>query len=570
MAASIGSSVRSSVRSSIGAVLRIVGNAFVRLCGGPALGGADDPAAERARRWLAAAALLALFARGALVRWELLTASPYPLGVDGYFYPIQVRALLESGHLYYPASPLTFWLMAPLAALTGDPILGAKLGAALGGAAVVWPAYALGKRLGGGRLSGLVAAVVAVSSTGSLLLCAEFVKNAFGVTFGLAGLAALLAAVDAPSRRRWALAALAFGAALLTHKMATALVLVLGAPPLALFAVRRLRERRHGVARAAAALAALAAVLGAVLIVLGALAPGRFLSLAHLELLRGLFSGPWRLEAPALVVGTFVLPLGGEAWQAGAVCLGTLVASLVASLVLGRARRAHPERPAAAAAPPASRSARWPLLLLGILIAWPTLDVEDPQGLAFRLRVIAFVPLALGAALAAGLLLERMRQLAPQRAAAGRAVAAALVVALAAWLVVAPSRLERGVVYAHPAMIAAVLALGSAVPPGDLVVVSERHIAFMATWYTRLPTAVHATGDPARRWRLMPLAFIGSDTPLSRAIDAARRQPALVAPRGLHPKHHNGLVVMPEATWQWVLTQLPPKPRRYYEAWRAL
>lgn len=557
-------SLRSSVRASVRALRRVSGCAV-----GPGLGEADDPAAERARRWLAAAALLALFARGSLVRWELLTASPYPLGVDGYFYPIQVRALLESGHLYYPASPLTFWLMAPLAALTGDPILGAKLGAALGGAAVAWPAYALGKRLGGGRLPGLVAAVVAVSSTGSLLLCAEFVKNAFGVTFGLAGLAALLAALDAPSRRRWALAALAFAAALLTHKMATALVLVLGAPPLGLFAVRRLRARRHGLARAAALIAALAAALVAALIILGALAPGRFLSLAHLELLRGLFAGPWRLEAPALVVGAFVLPLGGEAWQAGAVCLGTLVASVVAHLVPSAARRARPA--AAAAPPPASRAARWPLLLLGVLIAWPTLDVEDPQGLAFRLRVIAFVPLALGAALAAGQLLARVSRLAPARAAAaGCAVAAALVVALAAWLVVAPSRLERGVVYAHPAMIAAVQALGSAVPPGEPVVVSERHLAFMATWYTRLPTAVHATGDPARRWRLMPLAFIGSDTPLSRAIDAARRQPALVAPRGLHPKHHNGLVVMPEATWQWVLTQLPPKPRRYYEAWRAL
>jgi len=30
-------------------------------------------------------------------RWRLLTASPFPLGVDGYFYPIQLRSLLERG-----------------------------------------------------------------------------------------------------------------------------------------------------------------------------------------------------------------------------------------------------------------------------------------------------------------------------------------------------------------------------------------------------------------------------------------------------------------------------------------
>ena len=68
---------------------------------------------------------------------------PYPVGVDGYFYPIQLRSLLEHGHLQYPPSPLTFWLMAPFAAVT-DPITGAKLGAALLGALVALPAYAVG------------------------------------------------------------------------------------------------------------------------------------------------------------------------------------------------------------------------------------------------------------------------------------------------------------------------------------------------------------------------------------------------------------------------------------------
>lgn len=500
-----------------------------------------------------------LFARGAQVRWELLTASPYPLGVDGYFYPIQLRSLLEHGHLYYPASPLTFWLMAPLAALA-DPIIGAKLGAALAGAAVVWPAYALGQRLGGGRLAGLVAAVLAVSSTGSLLLSAEFVKNGFGVTFGLAALAALLAALAHPSRRRWALAALALLAALLTHKMATAMVLVLGAPPLLLLGWRRLRGRRHWLLLGAAALAA-------GLVVLGALAPGRFLSLDHLALARGLVFGDARWDAPALAIGTFELPLGGEGWQAGVAAQLALVMLVHAWVRRRSARRAALRQgaPAAkeAAAPSALPSAL--VVALGLLVALPTLAVDDPQGLGFRLRIIAFVPLSLCAAIAAG----RALPLVPPRLA--RAARAALVVALALWLLRAPTRLDRGVVYAHPAMIAAVCALASAVPPGDTVVVSERHIAFMATWYARVATSVRpGAGEPARRWRLMPLAFIGAGSPLSRAIDAARAQPRLVPPRGLHPEHHNGLVLMPEATWQWVLTQLPPKPRRHYEAWRAL
>ena len=583
-------------------------------------------------RWVTAAALVMLAAHGVWVRWELLTASPYPLGVDGYFYPIQLRSLLERGQLYYPASPLAFWLMAPLAALT-DPITGAKLGAALGGAAVVWPAYALGHRLGGGRVAGLVAAVLAVSSTGSLLLSAEFVKNAFGVTFGLAALAALLAAIEgvsgsrtkgpdegaagassgsrtrgaAGARWRWVGAAVALVAALLTHKMAAGLVLVLGGPPLVWMGWRRWRGQRHWLVAAAGA-------AGVGLVLLGALSPGRFLSAEHFALGRGLLWGSWRWDAPALAVGTFELPLDGEAWKAG-------VASALAAVMLGwrRGRSGRKAEPgsgsgsgsesatgsgsgsesatgsgsesatgsgsgsgsATGSASPLALSA-WLLVALGVLVAWPTLAVEDPQGLGFRLRIIAFVPLALTAAIAVGVALQLLPRPAfsssPSSSARHQRLArvallsrAAAVAALALWLAFAPTRLDRGVVYAHPAMIAAVCALSSAVPEGATVVVSERHIAFMAVWYARITTSVRPTaGDPAHRYRLMPLAFIGERSPMARAIDAARAQPQLVAPRGLHPKHPSGLVLMPEATWRWILTQLAPKPRLYYEAWKAL
>ena len=96
----------------------------------------------------------------------MLDASPYPFGVDGYYYPIQLRALLEHGALQYPAAPLVFWLLAPFAAVT-DPIVGAKLGAALGGALVALPVYGIGARLGKHRVAGLFAAAVAAMSASS-------------------------------------------------------------------------------------------------------------------------------------------------------------------------------------------------------------------------------------------------------------------------------------------------------------------------------------------------------------------------------------------------------------------
>src|SRR4051812_2662158 len=150
-----------------------------------------------------AAALLALVAWSFWQRWRLLTASPFPLGVDGYYYPVQLRSLLARGEFAYPASPLTFYLLAPLAAAT-DPITGAKLGAALWGAAIAIPAYGVGARLGGGRGAGLLAAAIATTSVGSAYLTVEFVKNGIGLTVALGALWLVLAAADRPTPPRLA------------------------------------------------------------------------------------------------------------------------------------------------------------------------------------------------------------------------------------------------------------------------------------------------------------------------------------------------------------------------------
>src|SRR5262245_47113913 len=165
-----------------------------------------------------AAALVALVAWSFWQRWQLLAASPFPLGVDGYFYPIQLRSLLEHGTLQYAASPLAFYLLAPFAALT-DPITGAKLGAALFGAAIAAPAYGVGARLGASRGAGLLAAALATTSAGSAYLTIEFVKNGIGLTVALTALWLALRAIARPSRPRVVAAIAAVLAAYATHKM---------------------------------------------------------------------------------------------------------------------------------------------------------------------------------------------------------------------------------------------------------------------------------------------------------------------------------------------------------------
>jgi hypothetical protein len=68
----------------------------------------------------------ALVAAAAWIRLRGLQVSPYPTGVDGYWYLIQVRALLDQGRLYYPSAPLVPCLMAGLS-LIFDPVLAVKV-----------------------------------------------------------------------------------------------------------------------------------------------------------------------------------------------------------------------------------------------------------------------------------------------------------------------------------------------------------------------------------------------------------------------------------------------------------
>src|SRR5205814_860925 len=107
---------------------------------------------------VAAVAGLAVWAFVVRARW--LFASPYPSGVDGYFYPVQVRALLETHHHYYASAPLVTWIMAAVAWIGRvDPITAAKLVAAAGTALATIPAYALARRASGGsRAAGVLGA----------------------------------------------------------------------------------------------------------------------------------------------------------------------------------------------------------------------------------------------------------------------------------------------------------------------------------------------------------------------------------------------------------------------------
>ena len=487
------------------------------------------PSSEWSARVAIAAALAALVAWSCWERWTMLAASPFPVGIDGYFYPVQLRSLLEHGTLAYPASPLAFWLMAPLAAVT-DPITGAKLGAALFGALIALPAYGVGAQLGRSRGAGLVAAALATTSAGSAFLTFEFVKNGVGLTVALTALWLVLRALDRPARGRSVMALVGVAAAVLTHKMAGAIVLAIAVP--AALAVTRDRRIVVGVG-----------VLAALALVLGLAFPERFVSPDDLALLSGMWTNEEHWAAPALVLPRTTLAMGHEA------AIGGALAVIAGGLLVRDRERSRSLRVAA-----------WIIVGFALVLALPWIDVRDPMGLGFRVRIIAFVPMALCGAIVATWLVGVTTLLVRDGVLA--------VVALAI-LIAMPRDRTQGKVVAHPAMVAAIQALD--IPPGATAIVPERHLMFMVAWYTRAPARLAPDAVPRdQRVRVMPLAFIGAGSPLDEALTAARAEPSLAPPRGTHPRHPNGLVLVTEPTWEWVLARLPPPARDHFAAWPTI
>lgn len=504
------------------------------------------PRAATAAAW---AAVLALAAWSAWHRWQVLAASPYPVGIDGYFYSIQVRSLFETGALAYPAAPLTFWLMALATAVT-DPITGPKLVAAGAGALIAVPAFLLGRRVGG-TLGGLVAAAIATTSGGSFFLSLEFVKNGVGLTVATTAAWLGTRALERPSRGRLAAAAAAALAALVTHKMAAALVALLLAPAI----VVELRARLGG-PRTLRWAAIGAAALLATAIVLGLAAPARFVAGRDLAAIGDAFGGDAHWHLPALEIPhpgrpAFTLDFGHQA----------LVALAIAVAWIGLAAGARFTRALAAPARPAERALVWSAAAIVLVTAIPVLAVADPDGLGFRLRVAVFAPAAIVAAAAAGRAL----------AALDRTFAATLTVAvLIGYLVAIPAERRDGMVIAHPALVSGMHALPGRLPPDAVVIAQERHLGFMAAWYARVPVRLRPEPvPPARRWRLLAGNLIGLGSPLDKALRAARAAPGLPPPIGLHARDPDGLVVVPEATWDWVVARLPPPAARYWRAWHT-
>ena len=492
----------------------------------------------------AAPAVAAIVVITFVARWRFLDSSPYPFGIDGFYYATQLRSLLHDHRLYYPASPMAFWLMLPAAWALG-PIAGAKLGASLGTALAAVPVYAIVRRATGERAAGVGGAALVATAAGSFLLATEFVKQGIGLTVALAFVATLGAALDTPAgrgrRARIALAAALFTVTLLSHLTSVGLAVLFALPPLW---VRASRDGSADRVRASALTAAGLAMLAAAVV----------LFVPTVRLGMGL----------ANLFGAATLDFFGRHTFHHEVSLAALAAVALAAITgigLVFPRVPGPGTTSRTAAPSAeARALLAGPALLALMLALPWLSVRDPSGLAFRLRIMAFVSLAICAPAAMALMLAwappRLRRLLPLAAAV-------------ALLVLVPLRYVAPVNRPNPSFVPAAAAIAEHTPRNAIIIVQGRHVAFMVKWAADR----EARTLPPRTFSARPVFRLASPGVLPpgvlRQLDAFEQAlpPELPRPVRLVPGKPKTMLLFAEPTWQALVQATSPADRAQLEPW---
>jgi len=114
----------------------------------------------------------------------ILTRHPLIYGIDGPYYLIQVRSLLETGNLAYGDPPFSFLFFTFFTMVfNGDITLGVRVGVAFISALSAVPLYFLVKRITNLELAGYAAMLTSFFSAPHIRMMNDLLKNAVGVCF---------------------------------------------------------------------------------------------------------------------------------------------------------------------------------------------------------------------------------------------------------------------------------------------------------------------------------------------------------------------------------------------------
>lgn len=173
----------------------------------------------------ATTALVLILAAGILIDSYLLFRSNVAVGLDGYYYVLQVDNLRNHGTLYFfSRTPLVFYLLTILTYLVGETVAAIKLGSIVIHTFLAFGVAELVRLSARSRWLGVSAAGLIVFSHLHLFSIAEFIKSMTSVMFIVwAAVAALQ--VSRTKSWRWGITSLACGiAAILSHGLAIPLM----------------------------------------------------------------------------------------------------------------------------------------------------------------------------------------------------------------------------------------------------------------------------------------------------------------------------------------------------------
>ena len=196
------------------------------------------------------AILLALCVFVAGVRLSMLQKSSEPNGLDGYFYALQAKSLVETGRLENPSSQIGYYLCGACAFLAKDAITGVKVWSAVSSAGISLAVFLLIFALTGRSFLSLLGFLLASSSPTVTSLGINYINNQTGVCFLLLYSASLALL----SRRRFSLnrrtvllfllSVLLFALSALSHKVtlvfACALSLIVCVPKICSFVKQKI------------------------------------------------------------------------------------------------------------------------------------------------------------------------------------------------------------------------------------------------------------------------------------------------------------------------------------------
>ena len=173
---------------------------------------------------LCAVLLAAVLAACLWVDLDHLFESPYPYGIDGYYYLAQVNSIEQHGRPFRDAPPLTFWAIRGLAFFfpTADAIKLASVAFLFLSALL---AFCVVYSLTRSPLAAVFAFALMGKGFMRVELLVDFLKQSLGHAWVLGALFLLASWLRAPRKRHWVGILLCVAGAALTHKLALALTI---------------------------------------------------------------------------------------------------------------------------------------------------------------------------------------------------------------------------------------------------------------------------------------------------------------------------------------------------------